>query len=807
MPKKQHARKQSKSAKSQRTLPSERNNYVSWGAGLNKLDRLPRQPNSELVQAAQLIRKYTGIDSDLAKSRTGDQQAAKFADDRRRLAALEQEVKKFKAGAPVAKVEPKKSASGLARGTTSSAGAARPAVTSGPTAKQPALSAQAQADAKAFKKRWPGALPAPPVSGYSTSHRAGSAAAKAVDKIRAVESKFAITKPEFQPRWAALKEDAWSETSLKAGPADRAFSETVRRTGDMPEIKDTVIRDAPVSFFGAVPRPHLSEIHSHTSGNAMKWTACERLKTQSINSAYNTQGAQLLKVIGNPTMCQAERMKIGAQMFDNFKFENLRLRWSSSLGTNAQGRIAAAFDPDSSDPVGFGEDGLTKLMSHGGASTTHMYTDHHWVMPAGCERTCWTKYSAADDSDIRQTDQFTFWALVSTALSGSGITVPGPAAAPLEIGEWYVEYTIHYFNQTLENELMGSGWISYNSSSPNLLTTISNASSSLGFAAAPFIGQDAGDIVRLPSSTEPDVVVVGPLSTSVTFKYVALDAVATGQPSAAGFYPTIPAAPLRVNWRSYLSDADCGSTRDFHIIFFNPSDPTSYGSYYIRSDGTTLTRVIVYNNLRGNMFKSASGTVALTSDTNWGDSTVAITNAGQGSGSLLVDPSVFRYNPPSIGVMLTCDGTSMTTAVWDKADIQFEVLATQVAEGLGLPSLDPQGNLLSFDYRTPTRNTFREEAAGRKSVQVEFNEWKDARRKTREYLAARAESKGDTKSGLGLQPVSLRPAAQELEAIELLEKRRRRWRELEELALKDDEVVVVPSPLKAPSSSLKGSRA
>jgi hypothetical protein len=533
-----------------------------------------------------------------------------------------------------------------------------------------------------FKQRADGS--AAPKSGYSKRTVPGTAAHKAIETIKQAEVGYKYS-----------------------GPPNRSFSETsahVKTSGVAPEMKEQHFGAAPAALYREIPRPHLSEVHSHSSGNSMTWTACERLTTQVLNTSFNTQGAQLLKLIGNPTMTQADRMKVGAQMFDNYEFTYVKLMWSSSCGVSEQGRILGAYDPDTSDASGFGEDALTKLASHEGASTTHVFNDHHWVMPNGCKRMCWTKYSAADDSDIRQTDQFNFFALVSATITGSTPTIPGGTGAPAEIGEWYVEYTIHYFNQTMESQLLGNGMITYAAASTNLTQTVSSNASTPRWTTTPTVGADYSEITASGLST--DVITGGPLSTSIAWRYASLTALAD---SPSGWFPCVPSTPFRVTVRAYWSDADAGTNRYFNFYVFNPDDPGSYGEWVTLLSGSAIEGVTVgYTNVRGELFPNMTDNETWSQGNNlhWVQvQETGITNAFSALASIVVDPSAFRYNASRVMLAVQVAGTTLTTAVLAELHYDVEALSVDLCSAYGVPALDPQGNLINNVRCVPTRNT------------------------------------------------------------------------------------------------------
>lgn len=474
----------------------------------------------------------------------------------------------------------------------------------------------------------------------------------------------------------------------RTGPTpDRNYTET--KSGQSVEAKLPAavdLRAPPVHYFGAAPKPREGKMLTGKSGNIMQWEAEERLCTQAIQTTTNTAGTVLLKLIGNPTVINAPRAQWAAQAFDNYMFEDVEIRWSGALGTSVSGKMCGAFDADSTDTPGVGEAAVSKLASHPGYDTTHVFTDKTWRMPRNCRRMCWTKYSTQDDSDVRMTDQWNFWALLSVPISG--VTVPTATQSPLALGEWYIKYRIKFMNQTMENVILGDSELVFNTDSAvagggnvstNLGSTVLHPSSywaTFGFLNYP---------TELSSPTAPlsstvDFMSLGPLSTQQTWDRRSAGDIVTGAvPSQGCWLPAYPSLPMRVNVITACVPSAITSANTT-INFYNVDDPTQ--SAYVQLVGATPT-VAVQGGVQGGTIQVDYGVQRSSTGVNFAEC------------SVYIDPSGFKSSPSRIGICIAYADTGSFTVVWSGSGVYNEVYVSALSADQqaywGMPRYNQQG--------------------------------------------------------------------------------------------------------------------
>jgi hypothetical protein len=477
---------------------------------------------------------------------------------------------------------------------------------------------------------------------------------------------------------------------------DRNFSEQKAEFAEIKLPGEQVLRAAPVNYFAKIAKPRQGKARSSGNGNALTFSSKERLFAQGINAGYNTAGSLLVELKGNPSVLQAPKAKWAAQAYDNYEFTEFRVMWSASLGTTATGRIGAAFDVDTTDVPGGGEAGVTRMASHPGYDSTHMFIDKAWHMPASCKRACWTKYDTSDDSDERMTDQFNFFALVAVPLTGP--TIPAATAQPLVIGEWYIEYKIRFFNQTLENVILGDAVVEYNTTtsgvpSTNIVEVTATNRSAFSFLSYPTVQTNPAAAF----AAAEDCRITGPLSSDIAFTYLAALGLSATVPVAGGdgFQVSSPSIPLRMQLTLDVTPTWV-TALTYTVWIFNVDVPAQNVSFTISAAGPGMASATYAGVRSGAIVNPYSGSY-------WGImncpatalGTITSAAATQIMADILVDPSAWNTNPSRLGYAVTVAGTTLSAHDWTTATSsyvwKFSALSDEQQLQSGMPHYTQQG--------------------------------------------------------------------------------------------------------------------
>lgn len=249
-------------------------------------------------------------------------------------------------------------------------------------------------------------------------------------KIKGIPAGMRVIKAEKKAAKAVVK----AEKKVAAKMSRMMSGVTRQSTGSLPRTK--------FAFSKAANK------FSRNRPGAVTFTGHEFVAGVDGSAATNAQGSTLLSVVVNPLTIGSKRLRTFAGFFENFYFEDFKVKYIQGASTTVSGSMRGAWDMDPADSLGpSNAQKFLTVMSQPGSKAAEYFKPQTWVLPRTAGQ---TKYytNATASSDVRLVNQ-AVWNLV----------VENPAAAtsgalPTNLGNIMVYYRCTFWNPITEgNEI------------------------------------------------------------------------------------------------------------------------------------------------------------------------------------------------------------------------------------------------------------------------------------------------------------------------------------------------------------------